>query len=60
LIANAEARDFKPLLYVIRAEYATAHATTVGVADKAGPFSQEMLIERLPRQEFEILDFTRG
>ena len=58
VIDEAEAGDFAPLLYVIPfAETVSSLAHEVPVQDKAHPFSEEYLIEALPHNLFNVIEF---
>ena len=57
-IVNAAAnQEFAPLLYVIPYAAVARLVKPVPVANRAHPFSEEFIIEELPRKAFEIVEF---
>lgn len=57
IIALAETRDFRPLLFIISYEKVRTLVKSVAVSSRAHPLSPEFQIESLPRSAFDILDF---
>jgi hypothetical protein len=56
ILDRAETRDFRPLIYVIPYSVVHAHLSEVPVADRAHPLSVEYIIDRLPRDEFDVIE----
>jgi hypothetical protein len=58
IIDEAQISDFRPLLYIIPfTEAISSIAHELPVRDKAHPFSEEYLIESLPQNLFNIIEF---
>lgn len=57
IVNTATAQDFAPLLYVIPYALVAKIVKPVSVAKRAHPFSEEFVIEELPREAFEIVQF---
>lgn len=52
----AETRDFRPLIYVMPYGVAKACLAEVPVAEKAHPLSVEYIVDRLPHDEFDVIE----
>lgn len=52
----AETSDFRPLIYVMPYAVVRARLAEVPVADRAHPLSVEYLIDRLPHEEFDVIE----
>ncbi len=59
IVDIAETRDFKPLLYIIPYGHVADILKEVPVEDRAHPLSVEYVIECLPRNCFDIIEFDR-
>ena len=58
IIDAAESADFSPLLYIIPFTKLVARlASEVAPQDKAHPFSDDYLIDKLPRTSFDVVRF---
>jgi hypothetical protein len=57
IVALAETRDFRPLLYVISFPRVKEAVKPVEIGKRAHPLSPEFIIESLPRSAFQVLDF---
>ena len=57
IVNSAPNQDFTPLLYVIPYALVAKLVKPVPVAKRAHPFSEEFVIEELPRNAFEIVQF---
>lgn len=57
IVEAAPLADFRPLLYVIPFGLVAGLAQRVPAARRAHPFSEEFLLERLPRASFDVLDW---
>jgi hypothetical protein len=57
IIATAERRDFRPLLYIIPYQKVSRIKRDVPVNDKAHPLSVEYVIESLPRNHFDVIEW---
>jgi hypothetical protein len=60
IVDMAEINDFRPLLYVIPFHQVSSIVQTVPVDRRAHPMSSEFLIERLPREYFDVLEINIG
>lgn len=60
VVAAAERREFKPLLYIIPYEKVISLKKDVPVADRAHPLSNEYIIENLPRDHFDVIELERN
>ena len=58
IVERAEIRDFRPLLFVIPFFLVAAALKPVPIEKRAHPLSVEYVIERLPRNHFEIIEFN--
>lgn len=56
IIADAELRDFRPLLYVMSYASVATLLKPVAVDERASLYHEEYLIEQLPRSLFEIVE----
>lgn len=57
---RAGGRDFRPLLYVIPFDRVSGIIQSAPVELRAHPLSQEYVIERLPRRDFDVLELPLG
>lgn len=57
IVERAELMDFRPLLYQIPYEPVSALLREVPISKKAHPLSKEYIIEELPRNCFEPIEF---
>jgi hypothetical protein len=57
IIDAANVQDFRPLLYVVPYADVSEIATEVPVDSRAHPLSAEYIIESLPRDRFDIIEF---
>jgi hypothetical protein len=57
IVAAAEAQDFKPLIFVVPFALVAKLLRTVPVSQRAHPLSDEFIIDRLPRENFDVIDF---
>jgi hypothetical protein len=57
---RASGRDFRPLLYVIPYDRVSGIIQFAPVELRAHPLSQEYVIERLPRRDFDVLELPLG
>ena len=60
LVKTAEIEDFRPLIYIIPFEDVKSIVTPASVKLTAGLFSKEFIIEKLPREKFDIIDILRN
>jgi hypothetical protein len=60
IIQLAQIQDFKPLLYVILYDAVVPLLRRVAVSERAHPVSPEFIVESLPRDVFDVLDFGRA
>jgi hypothetical protein len=60
IVEIAETKDFRPLLYLIPFSIVSSIVKAVPVKDRAHPLSMEFVIESLPRNLFEIIEFYIG
>lgn len=56
IVAAAEPRDFRPILYVIPGSPVAGMLRSVAVQDKAHVMSEEFIIETLPRHLFDAVE----
>jgi hypothetical protein len=56
IVEAAEVRDFRPLLLVIPFPLVAAAVKQVPIKDRAHPLSEEYILERLPRDTFDVLE----
>jgi hypothetical protein len=56
ILDRAETRDFRPLIYVMPYSAVRTRISEVPVADRAHPLSVEYVIDRLPRNEFDVIE----
>lgn len=59
IVDIAETWDFRPLLYIIPFDLVKGLIKDVPVSERAHPLSIEYVIEQLPRQYFDIIEFER-
>lgn len=59
IVDIAETRDFRPLLYIIPFYLVKDLIKDIPVSERAHPLSIEYVIEQLPRQYFDIIEFDR-
>jgi len=57
IVDKAETTDFRPLLYLIPFSSVASIVSEVPVDKRAHPLAQEYLIERLPRDRFDVIEF---
>ena len=57
IVEAADPRDFRPLLYIVPFSSVPDGPKEVPIHAKAHPLAREYLIECLPRQCFDIIDF---
>ena len=57
IVDVAENQEFKPLLYVVPYARVARLVKPVPAANKAHAFSEEFIIEELPREAFEFIEF---
>ncbi len=57
IVDAAEPRDFKPLIFVVPFALVTKLIKPVPVNQRAHPLSIEFIIDRLPREKFDVIDF---
>ena len=57
IIDASEAIDFEPLLYIISHEKVKNKIMQVKTSDKANPFFEEYIIDKLTVSDFEIIEF---
>lgn len=60
VVERAETQDFRPLIFVIPYSLVVDLLRKVPVRNRAHPLSDEYIIDRLPREGFDIIDFSRG
>jgi hypothetical protein len=58
IVAAAERRDFKPLLYIIPYSLVTDVLRDVPVNERAHPLSVEYIIEALPNSFFDVIEIV--
>ena len=56
IIEIAEIIDFRPLLYVIPYDKAQTLMRNVPVRERANPLSTEYIIDKLPRDLFDVIE----
>lgn len=56
IVDRAETYDFRPLIYLIPYSIACDRLAEVPIADKAHPLSVEYVIDRLPRNDFDVIE----
>jgi hypothetical protein len=57
IVAAAEPRDFRPLIFVIPFGLVQELLQKVPISQRAHPLSIEFTIDRLPRDCFDVIDF---
>jgi hypothetical protein len=57
IVEKAETADFRPLLYIIPFSSVSSMVAEVPVERRAHPLAREYLIERLPRECFDVIEF---
>lgn len=57
IVDAVQTRDFRPLLYVIPYAGIADLVNEVPVKDRAHPLSAEYIIEELPRDRFDVIEF---
>jgi hypothetical protein len=57
IVKASETRDFRPLVYVIPYASLVVDVSEVSIPERAHPLSEEYLIRRLPRSQFDVLEF---
>ena len=55
-VRSAEARDFRPVLYIMPFDRVAGTVIEVPVADRAHPLSMEYKVEHLPRDCFDMIE----
>ena len=60
LVNIAEIEDFRPLIYIIPFEDVKSIAIPASVKLAAGLFSKEFIIDKLPRDKFDIIDILKN
>jgi hypothetical protein len=56
IVSEAQIGDFRPLIFVIPFEPISERLKQVSIKDRAHPLSQEFIVERLGRHEFDIIE----
>ena len=57
IVKKAQIRDFRPLLYVIPFSLVVNRLREPPPEDKAHPLSAEYVIDNLPRNSFDVIEF---
>ena len=57
IVDAAEIQDFRPLIFVVPFSLAHELLRKVPVSQRAHPLSTEFIIDRLPRNRFDVIDF---
>lgn len=57
IVDAAQPRDFRPLIFVIPYHLVHDKVSSVPVGQRAHPLSVEFIIDRLPRDCFDVIDF---
>lgn len=57
IVDAAEPQDFKPLIFVVPFMLVEKLLQPVPVNQRAHPLSDEFIIDRLPREKFDVIDF---
>ena len=57
IVDAAEPRDFKPLIFVVPFALVAKLIKPVPVNQRAHPLSIEFIIDKLPREKFDVIDF---
>lgn len=60
MVNIAELEDFRPLVFVIPYDKVQAMTQPASVKLTAGLFSKEFIIEKLPRDKFDVLDIFKN
>lgn len=60
VIEQASIDYFRPLIYVMNFEEIKHISNSASIELKAGFFSKEYIIEKLPRQQFDIIDIYKN
>ena len=58
IVDGTELADFRPLLYVIPFALVSAIVKRVPIGEKAHPLATEYIIDYLPKEFFEVLEFN--
>ena len=59
-VSIAEVEDFRPLIFVIPLDSVRGIAKTANVKLTAGLFSKEFIIDKLPRDKFDVIDILKN
>jgi hypothetical protein len=57
IVDAAEPQDFKPLIFVVPFSLVKKTVREVPVSQRAHPLSNEFIVDRLPRNHFDVIDF---
>lgn len=57
IVDAAEPRDFKPFIFVVPFALVEKLIKPVPVSQRAHPLSIEFIIDKLPREKFDVIDF---
>lgn len=57
IVSKAQLTDFSPLIFVISYDQVASLVKKVDPAKRADPFSEELLIEKLPGSDFGVIAF---
>ncbi len=57
IVDAAEPQDFKPLIFVVPFGLVEKLLQPVPISQRAHPLSDEFIIDRLPRENFDVIDF---
>lgn len=57
IVDAAEPQDFRPLIFVVPFILVEKSLRSVPVSQRAHPLSDEFIIDRLPREHFDVIDF---
>jgi hypothetical protein len=60
VVECAEIQEFRPLVFIIPYSIVVDLLKKVPIRNRAHPLSDEYIIDRLPRECFDIIDFSRG
>ncbi len=60
IVNIAEVEDFRPLIFVIPLDSVRNIAKVANVRLTAGLFSKEYIIDKLPRDKFDVIDILKN
>jgi len=60
IVHLAEVEDFRPLIFVIPLDGVLSLAKKANIKLTAGLFSREYIIEKLPRDKFDVIDIYKN